>query len=322
MSEMTSILMVDDILANRKIAGKILAGHFIVDTVKSGEEALDFFTKKIPDLVLLDIHMEGIDGFEVLRRMKDYPATAEIPVIFLTADDDHEVEADGFKAGVVDFITKPFIPAIMLQRVQRAMSLSLLSRNLQREVEKQTERVHRLSLQLIQVLVNTIEARDRRLNGHSVRVANYAWEIARRLGLPKEQQEMIFYAGMLHNIGKIGIPDNLVNKKEHMTAAEWEVVQQATIIGGDILKDVTELPDLWKGARYYKENYDGTGYPDGLKGKAIPEIARIIAVACAYDTMKEIHAMIPMEIHQSLEKGRGTKFDPDILDIVYAMMEA
>ena len=85
MSEMASILMVDDILANRKIAGKILAGHFIVDTVKSGEEALDFFTKKIPDLVLLDIHMEGIDGFEVLRRMKDYPATAEIPVIFLTA---------------------------------------------------------------------------------------------------------------------------------------------------------------------------------------------------------------------------------------------
>src|SRR5574344_1985585 len=191
------ILVVDDVLANRKLAGKILAEEFEVDSVKSGEEALDFFTRKIPDLVLLDIHMEGIDGFEVLERMKAVPDTAQIPVIFLTADDDHEAETKGFRLGALDFITKPFIATIMRQRVRRTVELSHLRKQRRAEVAAQTQRIQQISLQLIQVLANTIEARDKGMKGHSSRVADYAWQIAQRLGTPAEQREDIYYMGLL-----------------------------------------------------------------------------------------------------------------------------
>ena len=319
---MASVLVVDDILANRRIAGKILADEFVVDTVKSGEEALDFFTKKIPDLVLLDIYMEGIDGFEVLEAMRKNPATANIPVIFLTADDDHEVETRGFKSGAVDFITKPFIPAIMLERVRRVIEHYRLRDNLRKEVARQTERIQRLSLQLTQVLVNTIEKRNQSIKGHSARVADYAWEIAHRLGKPMEEQENIYYMGLLHAIGKIGVPDAIINKEDALTEAEEEIMQQTTVLGGEILKDVTELPNIWQGAKYHKENYDGSGYPDGLKGKAIPEAARIIAVACGYDvlTSKAKH-LSQAEVRSQLEAESGRKYDPELAGIMLEIMD-
>ena len=318
---LAKILVVDDILANRKIAGKILSGEFEVDSVKSGEEALDFFTKKIPDLVLLDIHMDGIDGFEVLERMKASAATANIPVIFLTADDEHEVETQGFKAGAMDFITKPFIAAIMLQRVRRTIELCHLRNELQAEVKRQTQRIERLSLQLTQVLVNTIEARDRSMNGHSMRVADYAWAIAHRLGAPAEQKENIYYMGLLHNIGKIAIPDEILNKEGSLTGAEEEIVQQSTVIGADILKDVTELPKIWEGAKFYRERYDGSGYPNGLKGKEIPESARIIAMACAYDDLTSKRKnLTQQQVKDALEAERGKRFDPAVVDAMLQLI--
>lgn len=319
---LASVLVVDDIMANRKLAGKILADEFVVDSVKSGEEALDFLSKKIPDLVLLDIYMEGIDGFETMEKIKAAPSTANIPVIFLTADDDHEVELRGFQAGTVDFITKPFIPSIMLQRVRRAVELHHLQQNLSQEVSRQTKRIHRLSLQLVQVLVNTIEARDKRLDGHSERVADYAWEIANRMGKSAEQKENIYYTGLLHNIGHIGIPDEILNKQGSLTEAEEEIVQQGTVLGANILKDVTELPDLWQGAKYHKEKYDGTGYPDGLKGTAIPEAARILAVACSYDLLTSGEKQLSQqEVRTRMSAGRGTEFDPVVLDVMLDMID-
>ena len=319
---LANVLVVDDILANRKLAGKILCNEFAVDTVKSGEEALDFFTRKIPDLVLLDIYMEGIDGFEVLEKMLAVPATAGIPVIFLTADDDPEVETKGLKAGAVDFITKPFIAAIMLQRVRRAIELSHLQHQLQQEVEQKTQRIQKLSLQLIQVLVNTLEARDKKLNGHSRRVADLAWEIARRMGKPQQEKESMYYMGLLHNIGKIAIPDEVLNKKDKLTGTEQEIVQQSVVIGADILKNVTELPDLWQVVRSYKENYDGSGYPDGLRGRDIAEGARIVGAACAYDTLHAPRKNLSQaEIMQALTRMRGTRLDPEVVDILLKMEE-
>ncbi|MCH3960066.1 MAG: response regulator [Selenomonas sp.] len=316
------ILVVDDVLANRKLAGKILAEEFEVDSVKSGEEALDFFTRKIPDLVLLDIHMEGIDGFEVLERMKAVPETAQIPVIFLTADDDHEAETKGFSLGALDFITKPFIATIMRQRVRRTVELSHLRKQLRAEVAAQTQRIQQISLQLIQVLANTIEARDKGMKGHSSRVADYAWQIAQRLGTPAEQREDIYYMGLLHNIGRIAIPDEILNLKGELDDIDREVVQQSTVIGGEILKSVTELPHLWEGAKYHHEKYDGTGYPDGLKGEEIPKGARIIAMACCYDSLKSAPGNLSREQRKAaVEAERGKRFDPEIVDVMLKLIE-
>lgn len=316
------ILVVDDVLANRKLAGKILAGEYEVDSVKSGEEALDFFTRKIPNLVLLDIHMEGIDGFEVLERMKAVPETAQIPVIFLTADDDHEVETQGFRMGALDFITKPFIATVMLQRVRRTVELSRLRKHLRAEVAEQTQRIQQISLQLIHVLVNTIEARDKSMKGHASRVADYAWMIAQRLGTPAEQREGIYYTGLLHNIGRIAIPDELLNKKGKLNGVDREVLEQSTVIGGEILKSVTELPHLWEGAKYHHEKYDGTGYPDGLKGEAIPKTARIIAMACSYDSLKSGDENLSKEqLKAAVEAERGKRFDPEIVDVMLQLID-
>ena len=316
------ILVVDDVLANRKLAGKILAEEYEVDSVKSGEEALDFFTRKIPELVLLDIHMEGIDGFEVLERMKAVPETAQIPVIFLTADDDHEVEMEGFRLGAMDFITKPFIATIMRQRIRRTVELNRLRKQLRAEVAAQTRQIQQISLQLIHVLVNTIEARDKGMKGHASRVADYAWMIARQLGAPTEQRESIYYMGLLHNIGRIAIPDEILNKKGTLNEADREVVEQSTVIGGEILKSVTELPHLWEGAKYHHEKYDGTGYPDGLKGDEIPKAARIIAMACCYDSLKSAEGNLSKEQRKAaVEAERGKRFDPEIVDAMLKLIE-
>lgn len=315
-----SVLVVDDIAANRKLAGRILADEFAVDSVSSGEEAVDFLTRNIPDLVLLDIYMDGIDGFEVLAQMQAHMATAEVPVIFLTADDDHEVEIRGLKAGAEDFITKPFIPAIMQERVRRTIELSHLRKDLKKEAAKQSERLSRLSLQVVQVVVKTLDMRNARIKGHSRRVADYAWKIADRMGKPQPEKEEIYYMGMLHEIGRIVIPDRILQKKGMLTEKEEEIVQQATITGAEMLKDVTELPDMWKGARYYRENYDGTGYPDGLQGEAIPEPARIIAAAGMYDLLVKAEGLPAAEIRQRIAAASGRRLDPVIAEVLLSML--
>ena len=317
---LAKILVVDDIPANRLLAGKILAGEFEVDSVKSGEEALDFFTRKIPDLVLLDIYMEGIDGFELLEKMRAVPQTADIPVVFLTADDDHEVETRGFKAGAVDFITKPFIATVLQQRVRRIVELFRLRHQLQQEVERQTAKTQRLSIQIVQSLVNTIEARGKNINGHSERVAKLAVDIAHGLHLSDDAQDTIFYMGLLHNIGKIAVPDEIVSKEDDLTEAELEIVQQSTVIGANIMRDVTEMPTLWQGAKYHEEHYDGTGYPDGLKGKAIPIGARILAAACDWDRMLEEKKLSPAQARERLQAGSGTLYDPEVVATMLALL--
>ena len=319
--ELAKVLVVDDHMMNRQLAGNILADMFQVTSVKSGEAALDYFTKELPDMVLLDIHMPGIDGFEVLARMMANPVTENIPVIFLTADDDHKVEMRGFAAGAVDFITKPFNPAIMQERVKRCIELSRLRQNLRREVDKQTARTQLLSLQLVQVLVNTIEARDKKTTGHSERVANYSWEIANRLGWPEDRREAVYYMALLHDIGRIAVPDAIIAKKGELTPEEQEVIQQTTVIGANILRDVTEMRDIWKGAKYHKENYDGSGYPDGLKGSDIPAEARIIAVACAYDEWLVQEGLPPKTLKEKLAAASDAKFDPLMVDVMLRLIE-
>ncbi len=264
--------------------------------------------------------------------MKAEPKLKDIPVIFLTADDDQDTETEGFKAGATDFIRKPFIPDIMLQRVGRMLELHRLQTNLAREVKRQTkyaqerqERMKRLSREMVLSLAKAVEAKDKYTNGHSERVAYYARLIAKKAGMSEADQNDIYFVGLLHDIGKIGIPDTVINKTSKLTDEEFAMIKQHPAIGAKILKDITEMPGIEMSARWHHERYDGTGYPDGIKGENIPEFSRIICVADAYDAMTSTRSyrdILPQEkVRDELVKGRGTQFDPKYADIMIQLID-
>lgn len=196
--------------------------------------------------------------------------------------------------------------------------------NKKRILQRQKE-YHDIADQIIRIVAKTIDARDKYTSGHSHRVASYAVEIGRRYGLNQEQLEQLRYAALLHDIGKIGIPDQILNKHFELTNEEYEIIKQHPTIGGDILKEFTLVPDTEVGALYHHERYDGKGYNKGLKGEEIPLYARIIAVADAYDAMDSTRvyqgSMDPEIIYHELERGRGTQFDPQFAEIMMAMMK-
>ena len=303
-----------------------------MEGVKSGQEALEFLAKNTVELVLLDVHMPEMNGFEVIRKMKADEKFKQIPVIFLTGDNDRKTEIKGFSEGALDFITKPFIADIMLKRIKRILELDRLQKNLETEVKRQThtaevrrEKVEKLSLQIMTTLADTIDAKDKYTNGHSIRVAEYARKIAGRAGKSEQEQEDIYFAGLLHDIGKIGIPNEIINKTSRLTDEEYAVIKTHTTIGAEILDNMTELPSLAIGAHWHHERYDGKGYPEGLSGENIPEFARIIGVADAYDAMtskRSYRDVLPQEIvREEIVKGKGTQFDPDYADIMLQLME-
>ena len=326
------VMVVDDSELNLRVASNILKEEFDVACANSGEVAFELMKRRIPDLVLLDLHMPGMNGFEVMEKMHEDPELKNIPVIMLTADNVRENEVRGFELGAMDFITKPFVDQIMLHRVGRILELTRLQKFLRREVEEQTEvaeerrrQVEQLSEEVMKTLANTIDAKDKYTNGHSVRVAVYSKEIAKRCGKSKKEQNDIYHMGLLHDIGKIGVPDTIINKKDKLTDEEYMAVRQHPEIGSDILKTIEQIPDIMAGARWHHERYDGKGYPDGLKGNEIPEFARIIGVADAYDAMtskRSYRDILPQRVvRDELEKGKGTQFDPLFAEIMIQMID-
>lgn len=300
------VLVVDDDTANLKMASRIL--------------------------VLLDLHMPGMDGFETIAAIRADEKTADIPVIFLTADDDRDTEAKALTAGAMDFIKKPFVPEVLLLRVKNTIELIRLKTSLSDEVEKktqeiiaQTEKLERLSMQIVKALSGAIDAKDTYTNGHSTRVAEYAREIAKRVGFSKNEQDDIYMMGLLHDIGKIGIPDAIINKPAALSDEEYEIIKTHPAVGAGILKNITELPKLMTGARWHHERYDGKGYPDRKSGDEIPVEAQIIAVADSYDAMSSRrsyrNALPQQQIRSELEEGRGKQFAPEYADAMIAMID-
>ena len=320
------IVIVDDDGTNLIYAENILKQHNLrVSTLSSGEALLELLKEQKPDLILLDIMMSGIDGLETFRRMKrEYPDMTP-PVIFLTADESAEAERRCLELGAMDFIRKPFTPDVLTLRVKHTLELDHLQRNLSDAVARKTKENERLSLRVVQTLAEAIDAKDKYTNGHSTRVAKYAREIGRRYGYTMKQQEDIYMMGLLHDVGKIGIPDSVINKPGKLTKEEYETIKTHTRVGARILRKIEEMPKLVEGARWHHERYDGTGYPDGLVGESIPEEARIIAVADAYDAMssrRSYRDILPQEkVKEEIISNRGTQFDPGFADIMLAMIE-
>ena len=322
------IIVVDDDPMILKRAWNILsdAGMKVV-VLKSGEQLLKHIkANPAPDLILLDIRMPEMDGFETLEQLRKIEKKGhETPVIFLTATEEEDVETKGLSLGAMDYIKKPFVPDVLALRVSHAVELVRLQRNLQAEVRKKTRENEQLFFHVVASLADAIDAKDTYTNGHSGRVAEYSKEIARRYGYDEKSQDNIYMMGLLHDVGKIGVPDEVINKPGRLTDEEFAAIKKHPSIGGRILSNIVEMPALSAGAKWHHERYDGKGYPEGLKGDEIPEEARIIAVADAYDAMtsnRSYRGALPQEkVREQIENGKGSQFDPVFADIMIAMID-
>ncbi|MBQ1547899.1 MAG: response regulator [Lachnospiraceae bacterium] len=324
------VIVVDDDVTNLKMAGHILSkGNMRVTALKSGQALLDYIEENgKPDLILLDIMMPEMDGFQTLENLRNKEKGSgddPVPVIFLTADENEETETKGLSLGAMDFIKKPFVPDVLTLRVRHIIELVHLQRDLSNEVDKKTKENERLFLHVVASLAEAIDAKDTYTNGHSGRVADYTKEIARRYGYTGKKLNDIYMMGLLHDVGKIGVPDAIINKPAKLSDEEYEIIKNHPVLGARILRSIKEMPSLANGARWHHEKYDGSGYPDGLKGNDIPEEARIIAVADAYDAMSSYRSYrdpLPQGIvREEIEKGKGTQFDPEFAEIMLQMID-
>ena len=330
--EKDKILAVDDDEMSLMTVETLFGIRYDVRCASSGAEALAEMEKEKPDLVLLDLRMPGMDGLEVLERIRDMEGCEDLPVVFLTADRDPGTEAALFTAGATEFLGKPLVMQVAMHRIRRILEHKHLRDSLHDEVNRKARafqesnrKISSLSDQIIRALSGAIDAKDYSANGHSARVADYARELARRLCKSAEELEKIYNAALLHDVGKIAIPSAIINKPGKLTENEYAIVKNHSLKGYEILAPISEMPELAVVARWHHERYDGAGYPDGKSGEDIPEIARIICVADCYDAMSSDRiyrkALSQSKIREELERNRGTQFDPRVAEAMLQMMD-
>ena len=319
------ILIVDDDRLTLSTAQKLLEGQYKAVAVNSGKQAFKYLERHTPDLILLDINMPEIGGFEVMEALQKDVRWKKIPVIFLTADRSAETEIECFRVGACDYISKPFEPNVMLSRIRNMIELDGYRKDLQRRLDEKTKEMERITIQAIMTVANTVDAKDDYTKGHSMRVAAYAELLAQRLGWSEEEIQNIYYVAMLHDVGKIGVPDAVLNKPFKLTDVEFRLIKGHTLMGAEILNDFRMFPNISVGAKYHHERYDGKGYPEGLKGESIPLVARVIGLVDSYDAMtsnrvyrKRLSDDIVM---QELERGKGSQWDPELVDIFVELIK-
>lgn len=329
-----TILVVDDDRMNLMMAQKLLAEDYHIAAVNSGELALRYLGKNQPDLVLLDIQMPVMDGLEVMQRLQENEQWKKIPVIFLTADRTEETEETCFRMGAVDYIGKPFVPAIMMQRIHRTLELEDYRKNLEHMVELQLQRITQLQQDIIFSMANLIESRDGTTGEHVKRTSGYVNLLVQKMkeqGLYSEMMtpDYIDYlrkAAPLHDIGKIAIPDAVLQKPGKLTKEEYEMIQIHAEEGGRLIREnmsriaeqefVEIACDM---AACHHEKWAGGGYPKGIKGEEIPLSARILAIADVFDALvseRQYKPGMPLEkAFAILEEERGKSFEPELLDV-------
>lgn len=322
---MKRILAVDDSAMNLKLVENMIKGEYQLELSGSGFDALAYLENNTVDLVLLDLLMPEMDGMETYDRLRELENGKNVPVIFLTADTDIESEITCLKKGASDFVRKPFMPEVMRNRIRRVLELDELTHYLERKVMEKTAQIEKMTFETIATISSMLEARDSYTKGHSVRVAEYSVMLAERAGWREQAILNLQHIALLHDIGKVGIPDHVLNKPGKLTEEEFAIIKSHTIIGADILKEIKSIPEIEAGARYHHERYNGTGYPCGLAAEEIPAVARIIGIADAFDAMnsKRIYrdSLSPEVIRKELVNGKGTQFDPYFLDIFLQLFD-
>ncbi|TLS65641.1 response regulator [Mariprofundus erugo] len=322
-ADQQTILIVDDIDTNITVLAGVLQPHYQVLAARNGALALKLARKKDPkpDLILLDIMMPEMDGYEVCRQLKADPVTSDIPLIFVTSKDSVEEERVGLELGAVDYITKPISPAIVLARVHTHLALYDQRRELERKVRIRTEELNATRLKIIQRLGLAAEYKDNETGLHVIRVGHFSRLIAQAYGGNEDWVDLIFNAAPMHDIGKIGIPDKILRKEDKLDEGEWETMRSHTEIGARIIGDDDSSPLLQMSrdiALTHHEKWDGSGYPYGLKQEMIPLSGRIVAIADVFDALTSVRpykkAWSVGDAIDLINRSSGSQFDPKLVD--------
>lgn len=337
-----TILVIDDTPENLSVINALLREFYQVKVSTSGVDGLNVAQMQAqPDLILLDIMMPDIDGYEVCRQLKANPVTENIPVIFLTAKIHMEDEQRGFDVGAVDYIVKPISPPIVLARIQTHLFLKDQRRFLEYQVEQRTREIALIQDVTIYALASLAETRDNETGNHIRRTQNYVRLLAEKLRdhprfsaqLTTPVIALLYKSAPLHDIGKVGIPDHILLKPGPLTAEEYEIMKKHAQLGANALIEAEKLIGRENNflqyareiAMWHHEHWDGSGYPDGLRGEDIPVSARLMALADVYDALISERVYKQAFDHdvavQTIVEGRGTHFDPDIVDAFLAVKD-
>jgi putative two-component system response regulator len=347
-TELRTILIVDDAPENIAHLSAILKSRYKVKAANGGKRALTVVENGPPDLILLDVIMPDIDGYDVCRALKKTESTKDIPIIFLTALADQQDEEKGLQLGAVDYILKPINPAIVLARIKTHLQLksatdALKNQNhyLEQEVTRRTAELHAIQDVTIFTLASLAETRDNETGSHIRRTQHYLRVLANYLQshprfafcLADSDIDLMVKSAPLHDIGKVGIPDSILLKPGRLTPEEFEIMKTHTTLGRDaIVRAEQELGipvDFLVYAKEiaysHQEKWDGSGYPEGLKGNDIPVSGRLMAIADVYDALisRRVYKE-PMSHEQAVDiilQGKGSHFDPDIVDAFIAQAE-
>jgi putative two-component system response regulator len=320
-----TVLVADDSPQNIELLSRLLSQDYRIKVATSGERALKLvYSDEPPDLILLDIMMPDLSGHEVCRRIKANPDRRGIPIIFVTAMSTVEDETLGLNLGAVDYITKPISPPLVQARVRTHLALYDQSRELERMVAQRTSELLATRQQLIRRLGRAGEFKDNETGNHVIRMAHICRLIGVQAGLGPAALQLLFQAAALHDVGKIGVPDQILLKPGPLNDAEWALMRQHPQIGADIIgQHDNELLTMARTiALSHHEHFDGTGYPMGLKGEQIPLVGRIVALADVFDALMSQRPYKPaFSAARSLETmmgERGKHFDPVLLDCFLA----
>lgn len=332
-NEYPVIMIVDDSKTYLDILVNTLSPDYELQVIDSGQTALQIIEKGVPDLILLDVLMPDINGYEVCRKLKSNPRTKDIPIIFLTAMTSEFYEAKGLEMGAVDYITKPFLPELVKKRVKNQLDLKKYRDHLEKMVEERTREVQLIQDITIETMGALAEYRDPETGDHIKRIQHYVKLLANTLAknkkytdvITKEFVNILYKSAPLHDIGKVGVRDSILLKPGKLTTQEFEEMKKHTIYGWNVIrqqeKKVGEIAFLKmaKEITYtHHERWDGNGYPRGLSGNNIPLSGRIMAVADVYDALVSKRVYKPKFSHEKaasiVREGRGSHFDPEVID--------
>jgi putative two-component system response regulator len=321
------VLIVDDEYIGRETLQSVLEGEgYELEMAENGFQAIEKAKKLLPDVILLDVMMPGMTGFEVCHRIRNDPQIAEIPIIILTALDDRESLLNALKAGADDFISKPF------DRYElRARLMGITRLNRYQKLIQERAKLREANAQLLSAYEATIEGwshaldlRDRETEGHSRRVTQLTVRLAQALGISDDDILHIRRGALLHDMGKIGIPDSILHKPDKLTDEEWAIMRQHPQLAYDMLYPIEYLRPALDIPLTHHEKWDGTGYPRGLKGEEIPIVARLFAVVDVWDALTSDRpyrpAWSPEEARAYIREQSGKHFDPQVVDLFFKVV--